>query len=260
MVVPKLKPKHKKWQPTVSDLVGIFGILVAVIVYLARPDWEIGGGLALLAVALIVFAAFRHSSHPAWRMMAAVAVMAVFVAAIWRPLWDSFHKDYPNLALQWPVTSTARPALSPNPPDMPPLNLPGPPLSQWGKALILCQRPPKVETGNRDSMIADIKRNVEIFGKATGVDIVFNEIAYGIRLDITASSTEGQMRMAGAQRATIQIEGTTAGLLVIISIEFPGGMALLDKVTVDRGSEIESAFKKLAANMTGNAEDQCRML
>jgi hypothetical protein len=52
MAKPPPRPNAEKWRPTISDFVGIAGIVAAVIVYLTQPNWEIGSALALLAIAL----------------------------------------------------------------------------------------------------------------------------------------------------------------------------------------------------------------
>jgi len=255
-------PPKTKWRPAPGDLVGIAGLVLAVAVYLTQPNWEIGAVLAILAVALIVFAAARHDSHVLWRVPIAAIVIIGFVAIIWRPLWAGFRKDYPHAAFNWPITLIP-PTLSPPPPsnplDMPPTNLPGPPLSRWGNAMFMCPYLPNVSDQDRVAARALYRRNAEIYGKALNVDIVLSDVAYGIRIDVTARGSEGQVRMAGILRYTIQMESASEGIFVTISMELPGALSILGQLPLERGSDIQKTWESQLEKL-GFPSGQCRLL
>jgi hypothetical protein len=99
--------------------------------WLAPPNWEIGISVVIVSIAVVAFTALRHSSHPLFRSAVAVLIAAFLITVGWRPIWNSFHKDYPNVAFRWPISfgTPEQPAQAPsNPPDMPPLDLAGPAL------------------------------------------------------------------------------------------------------------------------------------
>ncbi len=255
------KPANR-WQPSVGDLLGIVAIVMGVVVYVTQPDWKIAGALAIIAMALVIFAAIRHSGNPILRGIVAVAVIGLFIAFIWRPIWMSFHKDYPRIAFNWPVTlnpPTASTGASSEPPDMPPLNLPGPPLSKFGKMMYLCPYPPEVDARDAEAAKAQIRRNAEIYGKALGLDLILNDIPYGLRFDVTANDTSGQMRMQTVERYVVRLEKASNGIFVTFTIDFIGAMAILGQMQAERNSEYAQTFDK-AVEQLGFAPGKCRML
>src|SRR5262249_13875560 len=98
------------------------------------------------------------------------------------------------------------------------------------------------------------------YGNATGISLVFNEIPYGVRFDITPSNTEGELRMTGVQRGTVQLEAASKGIFVTVSMHLIGGMAMLESVGVDRGSDIEKRWTKQVEKMVGAPEGKCRLI
>jgi hypothetical protein len=140
------------------------------------------------------------------------------------------------------------------------LDLPGPPLSKWGKVLYICPFPPKVSASDRDAARAAIRKSADIYGNALGVSLVFNEIPYGVRFDITSKNAEGELRMNGIQRATIQLEAATQGIFVTVSMSLIGGMAILESVGVDRDSDIEKIWSTQIEKMVGAPEGKCRLI
>jgi hypothetical protein len=143
---------------------------------------------------------------------------------------------------------------------MPPLDLPGAPLSKWGKVLYLCPFPPKISANDRNAVKTAIRKNADIYGNALGVSFVFNEIPYGVRFDITPKNSEGETRLNGIQRATIQLEAASQGVFVTVSMSLIGGMAILEAVGVDRDSDIEKLWTKQVEKIVGAAEGKCRLL
>jgi hypothetical protein len=240
-----------------------YGGIVCGIVGVLMTGWWIKAALLALAVALLTHAVFRSSKTIAWKPSAKVGLSfvlaALLVAVGWRSIWEDFHKEYPHLAFRWPVTFEAS-SVTREPPDMPPLDLPGAPLSKWRKVLYLCPLPAKVSASDRQAAIEAIRRNADIYGSATGISFVFNEIPYGVRFDITPGNTEGELRMNGVQRATVQLEAASRGIFITVSMNLVGGMALLEAVGVDRGSDMEKLWARQVEKMVGAPEGKCRLI
>jgi hypothetical protein len=252
-----------KWRPSFGDIVTVLALVAAIIMWFAPPNWEIGIPVVIASISLVAITALRHTSHPFIRGTVAVLIAALLIAVAWRPIWESFHKDYTQVAFHWPISfvESERPATAlSDPPDMPPLDLSGPPLSKWGKVLYLCPFPPKVNASDRDAARAAIRRNADIYGNALGIALVLNDIPYGIRFDMTAKNTEGASRMGGVQRVTIQLETASQGIFVTVSTSLIGGMAILEAVGVDRNSEIEKLWTTQVEKMAGAPEGKCRLL
>lgn len=253
------------WQPTASDIITIVALVGAVIMWYVQPSWGIGAPVTIITIIVVIAAAVRHQSHPLIRIPIACAVVLVLIGVAWRPIWTSFRKDYPRAAFNWPITlnspplPTTGPATPTQPPDMPPTNLPGPPLSRWGNAMFLCPYLPTVSDQDPAAAKALYRRNAEIYGKALNFDIVLSDIAYGIRIDVTARGSEGQVRMAGILRYTIQLESASSGIFVTISMELPGAMAILGQLPMERGSDIEKMWEGQLEQF-GFPPGQCRLL
>jgi hypothetical protein len=250
------------WRPTFGDIVTVLALVAAIIMWFAPPNWEIGIPVVVVSIALVAFTALRHTSHPFIRGGVAIFITALLVTVAWHPIWESFHKDYPHVAFHWPISFGVpeRPtaALS-DPSDMPPLDLPGPPLSKLGKVLYICPFPPKAET-DRETVKAAIRRNAEIYGNAMGVDFIFNEVPYGIRFDITAKDFDGQARLNGVQRITIQLEAASKGIFATISMNLMGGMGFMEAMGLDRDSEMEKIWKSQVEKIVGVPAGSCRLL
>ena len=251
-----------KWRPTVSDILTIVALVVAVIMWFVQPTWEIGIPITVVTIAVVIFAALRHQSHPLIRIPIACVVVVILIAVVWRPIWNSFHKDYPRAAFNWPVTLNP-PAVAPTPPaepsDMPPLNLPGPPLSKWGNVMFICPQPAAVDPNKREEIKAQIRRNAEIYGKALGLDLVLSEIPYGIRFDVTARDTEGNQKLGMAQRYSVRMEATSYGIFLVFNIDFIGAFGILSGLPLERNSEMAKMWATQTEQM-GFAHGACRML
>jgi hypothetical protein len=233
------RPQPDKWRPSGGDIITIVAWVGAVIMWQAQPIWQIGVPVTAIAIIIVIAAAVRHHSHPLVRIPFAVATVAVLILVSWRPAWDSFRKDYPHAAFNWPITlnpPSAPPAAVAEPPDMPPTNLPGPPLSKWGKVMFLCQ-PPNGVTLTHEEAMALLRRNADIYGKALGVDVVINELPYGIRFDVTANGTEGKQNLQIARRYTVQLERASNGIFVTFSLDYVGAYAVLAQFPIERESE-----------------------
>jgi hypothetical protein len=251
-------------QPLERASLEAYGGIICGIVGVLMTSWWIKTVLLVLAIALLVHAVFRSSKTIAWRLytkiIVSIILAAVLVAIGGQPIWDDVHKQYPTVALRWPITFGASDVAPREPPDMPPLDLPGAPLSKWGKVLYLCPFPPKVGASDREAAKDVIRRNADIYGKALGVSFVFNEIPYGVRFDITPNNAEGDLRMNGIQRGTIQLETASQGIFVTVSMSLIGGMAILEAVGVDRGSDIEKLWTKQIEKIVGASEGKCRLI
>jgi hypothetical protein len=195
--------KPDRQQLSRDALLGIIACIIGVAGVVFELGWITRILLVAAPVALTIYAARRHSGHVVLRTAAATVVAATLVAFSVRPIWEDFHKKYPNILFRWPISFSGPDESSTprsEPPDLPPLDLPGPPLSKWGKVLYICPLPPKIDPGDRASAKAAILRNADIYGNALGVSFVFNDIPYGVRFDMTPKSAEGEARMAGVQR------------------------------------------------------------
>ncbi len=252
-------PPPQRWEPSISDYIAIGAIAVGVILWAIQPSWKIGIPVALFTIGLFIFAAVRHRGPASIRALVAIAAIGLFAFLMWHPMWESFHKEYPRAAFNWPIilNPPAPHAVPAYPPDMPPTNLPGPALSKVGKSMFLCQFPDNVVPQDPEEVLAGIRRNFEIVGNATGLSLVINRIAYGFRIDATANGSEGEMRMAGTQRFTFQIERTTEGIFVTISFDV-GPLGILSMMPLD--SKTQKMLAGVVTQFTGLPEDKCRML
>ena len=117
--------KPNRWQPTGSDWLTIVALVIAVVVSISPPNWQIGTPVIVVTVAIILIAAIRDRSHPAIRTGAAIALSAYLLWATTPSIWMSFHKDHPNVAFNWPVTfgPSADPVNTPSVPQAPELHL-----------------------------------------------------------------------------------------------------------------------------------------
>jgi hypothetical protein len=256
----KREAKREPWRPTFGEIVAVGALVGAAVMWLKPPSWEWGLPVTAILVALVVFTAVRHQSHPVRRTLVAAVTILILIWAAAGPIWKSFRAEYPRAAFSWPITlnpPAPPPVASLSPPDMPPTNLPGPALSKWGKVMFLCQLPENIPPQDPEAVLALIRRNFEIIGNATGLSMVINQITYGFRIDVTANNSEGQMRMGGLQRFTIQIERAAQGVFVTISIDI-GTLGILSMMPIDQKSQ--TMFSGLVTQFTSISADKCRML
>jgi hypothetical protein len=255
--------KTDKQELSRDALLGIIACIIGVAGVVFELGWISRILLVAAAVALTIYAARRHSAHLALRTVVAILVAATLVAFSARPIWEDFHKKYQRIVFRWPISFSGPDESSTprsEPPDLPPLDLPGPPLSKWGKILYICPLPPKVDPDDRAAAKVAMRRNADVYGNALGVSFVFNDIPYGVRFDMTANSAEGEARMAGVQRVTIQLETASQGVFVTVLMNLPGGMGILESVGVDRNSEIEKLWTKQVERIVAAPEGKCRLL
>jgi hypothetical protein len=255
--------RAKNQQLSRDALLGIVACVAGIAGVVFELQWITRSVLVAFAVALIFYTVRRHSSHIVLKAIIGIVIAATFVTFSCGPIWVDFHKKHPNVALQWPVTfhatnEIATPRLEP--PDLPPLDLPGPPLSKWGKVLYLCPLPSKVDPADRVAAREAIRRNADIYGNALGVSVVLNDIPYGVRFDVTAKGAEGEARMGPAQRFTVQLEAASKGIFVTVLLNLPGGLGVLESVGVDRDSDIEKVWTNQVERMVGAPEGKCRLL
>jgi hypothetical protein len=125
--------------------------------------------------------------------------------------------------------------------------------------LYLCPYPADVDPRDAEAIKRQIRQNADIYGKALGIDFVLNDIPYGIRFDVTANGPDGHQRMQMVQRYTIQMERASSGIFVTITMDFPGGAAILGQVPAERNSEIAKISDREVEQL-GFAPGTCRML
>jgi hypothetical protein len=256
--MPDSEPKLPLERSTLEAYGGaILGVLGAVV-----TAWWAKSILLVCAAGLLIHAVSRSSWTIRWSWRSKIAtgfgVLVVLSLVGGAPIFEDFHKQHPRITFNWPITFNGPLSRPVDPPDMPPLNLPGPPLSKWGKMMYLCPYPPEVNASDPEAAKAQIRRNADIFGRALGLDLILNEIQYGIRFDATANSAEGQMRMGMSQRFTAQMEAASRGIFIVLTTELPGAISILGQVPADRDSDFAKAFDK-AIELFGFAPGTCRM-
>jgi hypothetical protein len=96
--------KPAQWHPSFGDIVTVIALVATVAMWLTQPNWEIGIPITIVTIGAVIFTALRHSAHPFVRWLTALAITLFLIVVAWRPIWQSFHKDYPEVAFQWPVT------------------------------------------------------------------------------------------------------------------------------------------------------------
>jgi hypothetical protein len=255
-------PKKESWRPTFSDIVAVGALVGAAIMWLKPPNWEWGLPITAVLSVLVIFTAIRHHSHPIRRAIVAAVTILILMWAAAAPIWKSFRADYPRATFNWPITFNPPETIAtapPGPSDVPPLNLPGPPLSRWGNIMFICPYPPAIDPRNKDQVIAQIRRNAEIYGRALGLDLAFNEIPYGVRFDVTARDTQGQAKMQIVERYTIQLEATSNGIFVDFTVYWIGAYAVLSEFTLERDSQQAKIWASQTERL-GFAAGACRML
>jgi hypothetical protein len=247
----KLQTKPPLERSTLEAYGGaVLGILGAIV-----TAWWAKSILLACAAGLLIHAVHRSSwtiRWPRWGKLAGAAAVLVILGLVGgEPIFEDFQKQHPG------VFSTAE---LQDPPDLPPLDLPGPPLSKWGKAMYLCPFPPNTNTRDMAADRAELRKYADIYGRAMGVSVIFTDIPYGLRLDVTANGNEGQQRMNGVQRYTLQFEKSGRGIFVTSQIDLQGGMSVLGLMPVDPGSDVEKAWTKIVEKWVGAAEGTCRLL
>jgi hypothetical protein len=94
--------------------------------------------------------------------------------------------------------------------------------SRAGKMLLVCLSPP----GDRKAIEAwkeQFRNAAEVYGEATGLSIMLFDISKGLKIEVTAKTPEGQVRMGAVTRVIIQAQrATDRSVLVIYSWEMPG--------------------------------------
>jgi len=97
-------PTRDPWRPTFGDIVTVFALVAAIVMWFAPPNWEIGIPVIIVSIAVVAFTALRHPSRVLIRGSIAIFIIAVLLIVAWRPIWESFHKDYPHVAFRWPIS------------------------------------------------------------------------------------------------------------------------------------------------------------
>lgn len=97
-------------------------------------------------------------------------------------------------------------------------------------------------------------------GKALGLALAIDEVPYGIRFDVTANGVEGEARLGGVQRFTMQLETASKGLFVTVLMNMPGSMGILESMGIEPDSDAEKLFKKQVEQWVGAPEGKCRLL
>jgi hypothetical protein len=88
--LPPAPEPSGKWEPSGGDILDLLLGIAAVIMYLRPPNWELGLPLALFLILPVLFTAHRRRSPFYAKWTVALVAIAIFVWAIWPPLWSSF--------------------------------------------------------------------------------------------------------------------------------------------------------------------------
>lgn len=169
------------------------------------------------------------------------------------------------VAFHWPVTFT-EPEMIPSQeaqelPDLPPAtDLPGPPQSKWGHMVFLCVRPKVTDKRDPEEIKAQFRQDAEAFGDTFGLSIVLTDISYGIRVDFTAKTPGDPAVTHSLNRFTIEERGTSKGILVTLTVELPGALAILGSIPAERNSDLTVLYTKMVTKLNGVPEDRCRVL
>jgi hypothetical protein len=263
---------QKSYRMSGDTLLAIIGGISGIVGAVGNLDWITRSVLALIGLGLITYAALRHHSHFVWRVSGAALAMFFIVWSTWRPIWEDLHKNYPAIAFQWPITfvlpslQSASPPSGNSPdsektPDLPPgTDLPGPPQSKLGKALYLCPYSLFPNKSNPDEVKAQLRQDAEVLGKAVGISIVITDLPYGIREDITALDASGQDLMGFVQRITLEMSGTSQGVLVTFSETLPGTLAIFSMFPIDTNSDLAKAVASEVSTLSKIPISKCRLL
>ncbi len=188
---PQRKPvaergSSERWQPAFSDLVAIGTIIAAGIMWYQQPTWQIGIPFSVFVIALVVFAAKRHQSHPFWRILVALCVIGFYIWAASWPTWQSFRSDYPNAALQWPITFNPTDGADLTDYSLAPIQ------SRMDRFIFACnmQQPKSMaeDADNRDQL----RKNVQGWADTIGVAVSFSKITDGIQVTVEAKTDDAK--------------------------------------------------------------------
>lgn len=106
---------REPWRPSFGDLVTVGALVGAAVMWLKPPNWEWGLPITVVLIALVIFTAMRHHSHPIRRLIVAAATVSILVWAAADPIWRSFRADYPNIIFQSPILLSGTPSIQGKP-------------------------------------------------------------------------------------------------------------------------------------------------
>lgn len=106
----------ERWRPNFGEIVAVGACVAAAIMWFKPPNWEWGLPITAILIALVIFTAVRHQSHPIRRLLVATVAVIALVWAAAEPIWKSFRADYPNIAFQSPISFNAPIPSAPNDP------------------------------------------------------------------------------------------------------------------------------------------------
>jgi cell division protein FtsW (lipid II flippase) len=254
-----------KWRPAIGDLMAIVAIIIGVVVYLVQPNWEIGGLLALIAIALVIFAALRHTSHPILRWSVAVVVIAVFVTVIWRPIWNSFHQDYPtitwSLLERWTGESSKSGFTSaPTLPTSLPLQ------SRLERFLFTCDVPLPRNEQESAKQKERLQKNIQIWADSLGVDIAFADLGNGMQIAAEAKTLEAKARflsmgiLYGITKIIAEVRRNGGQQIIVVRAEIPKKTPMILGIVPDPSAPQIIEGKKLLAQFLEVPESACRLI
>jgi hypothetical protein len=97
--------------------------------------------------------------------------------------------------------------------------------STFGKTIFRCARPKQIAGQDLKKLKAETKQNLKAMGEKFGLSIDLKDIENGIALEMTPKTSEGSMRMGGAERWALEIRPSGAELLVYARMQLPSALA-----------------------------------
>jgi hypothetical protein len=132
--------------------------------------------------------------------------------------------------------------------------------SRAGKILLTCVIPPSNEKTfeERKKKFAEA---VQIYGDAVGLSILLSDVPKGIKLEMTAKTSEGQMRMGDITKITIQAQRISdENVLAVYSTESPSFLGqVFAMLPLDVNAEQTKEVVKLVERLFGAMSGKCQI-
>ena len=191
-----------KWWPTFTDLLAIFALLLAIVVWQLQPSWGISTLVAVAAISVVIFAAVRHPGKPVARIIVAAIAIAVFVAIIGPSIWKDFRdKEFPTASLKSPSAQLQSTVL---------------------KMIFECPWPHggPLESPAEEAFRKEFAKNLAVTRPVFGLSFDYSKIQDGVRVEGTPNSPEGIKRLGSMKRLRMEARTVTDHTLITVMPEF----------------------------------------
>jgi hypothetical protein len=134
--------------------------------------------------------------------------------------------------------------------------------STMAKFIFRCTRVPNAVSGHAlEEIRADIKERIQAAQGTFGIAIDVSDIPGGRKIEITPTSAEGQMRMEGVTRWTMEMRRSGSEILVTSMFDVPDPMGALFKLMrVDPTSEQAKTEHEQIEQMLGVPKGTCQLI